>query len=957
MFCGRKEQLDVIFKAFTKSCNGETQVVLVGGEPTIGKTALCNAFYNRLSQDIQFDPDDYWPDNIADTELKSVSHHLNKSPELIKKWEKLTPKYLWLSAGCPPRSPGDQSYESGWLQLWLDVIKGIEGKKCHPKKGLITDIFKQLITEGGWEVIGNLTGGLPLFKTLIFDIPKKIMEYCKDTNISANFEELNKTQKAQAENNILSLLREISNIGNGLPTIIFLDDLQWANSESCRVLIQLCRENTKNKLLIIGTYRSTDIKTDTWKTPFYYALSELKRYMGDSLTLIELGGLEENAFKEFLKFQFNGTPDNELLQGLVTTMKGQPFFADHFCKLLIQKGLITDDGKFTQYHDWKHIEDMMESGNLNVETVIKERIDSLSKEFQHLLACGSSMGVKFTDEFLLKAMIQIGYQFKRLELANKLNLLSKDHKFINEIFIQERDRTLCEFAHIMIYQASLNLLSLSERLLLSEEVGVYAFERLRGDSVRELSFIESELLFEAFAKALEIKKSIDFLQERTGIPPKQIVEDMIAIVFHCYYSGSWSLSSRLCRPVINSKIAKVPEYKVIIARLEMLYAKILMRMGEYDGAKEIAKRYYNFHNDKELRDQALICLDIIYTFQNQLESSRKIAAHCIKLGNEDGNNDLTAYGYWSLGMYYEDNHKYNQALKEYDKIFKMKKELERKGKILTLHPYTETLAPVYRSYGNALVSIPERITEAEKYYLKALEIDDSSAERYHANLDRANLSYYYKAIGILDKALFYREKDLEEISLYSNDPEWACSYYNHSCITLMLGDLEKANESAFQAISIGEAPGGHQNYLLVSYFAQVCISLTHQKVDEAKEFIQKMHIFVQNNCQKNIPQNEYTLLLNQAEIALKLYQGFASSKEFKVQLEIYRNKNMLIDGCMFLGLSILPSVRNMPPSQTLYEVADFLRSVACETHNVFWERSFWERFAKEYLKLKEDRQK
>ncbi|MCI0526902.1 MAG: ATP-binding protein, partial [Nitrospira sp.] len=126
-FFGRKEELEILLNAWKKACEGQTQVVLIGGEPTIGKTALCNAFYNHLTHDPFLDPDGYWPDNLPDTELKSASFRTNKPPEALDKWANLVPKYLWLSTGCTPRDPSEQGYNSGWLQPWLDVPKGLEG--------------------------------------------------------------------------------------------------------------------------------------------------------------------------------------------------------------------------------------------------------------------------------------------------------------------------------------------------------------------------------------------------------------------------------------------------------------------------------------------------------------------------------------------------------------------------------------------------------------------------------------------------------------------------------------------------------------------------------------------------------------------------------------------------------------------------------------------------------------
>lgn len=69
-FHGRTDELEALELTHARACQGRMQVVLVHGEPGIGKTALIRALYHGLVS-TEHDPENFWPDVIG--ELSELS--------------------------------------------------------------------------------------------------------------------------------------------------------------------------------------------------------------------------------------------------------------------------------------------------------------------------------------------------------------------------------------------------------------------------------------------------------------------------------------------------------------------------------------------------------------------------------------------------------------------------------------------------------------------------------------------------------------------------------------------------------------------------------------------------------------------------------------------------------------------------------------------------------------------
>ncbi|MEG4813720.1 AAA family ATPase [Microcoleus sp. K5-D4] len=124
------------------------------------------------------------------------------------------------------------------------------------------------------------------------------------------------------------------------PLVMFLDDLQWADSASLK-LLQLLMEDTGH-LLVLGAYRDNEVSP---VHPLILTVDEIVK-SGARVNTITLQPLSLGDMNQLVAETLNcDLPIAQPLTELVyQKTKGNPFFATQFLKALHDDGLITFDG-------------------------------------------------------------------------------------------------------------------------------------------------------------------------------------------------------------------------------------------------------------------------------------------------------------------------------------------------------------------------------------------------------------------------------------------------------------------------------------------------------------------------------------------------------------------------------------------------------------------------------------
>ena len=122
------------------------------------------------------------------------------------------------------------------------------------------------------------------------------------------------------------------------PLVIFLDDLQWSDSASLKLLQLLIGEKDSQNLLVIGAYRDNEVSP---AHPFMLAVAEIEKAQV-TVNTITLEPLSQADINDLIADTLSC--DRPLAQPLTELVyqktKGNPFFATQFLKSLQEDGLI-----------------------------------------------------------------------------------------------------------------------------------------------------------------------------------------------------------------------------------------------------------------------------------------------------------------------------------------------------------------------------------------------------------------------------------------------------------------------------------------------------------------------------------------------------------------------------------------------------------------------------------------
>ncbi|MBF0550357.1 MAG: AAA family ATPase [Deltaproteobacteria bacterium] len=188
----------------------------------------------------------------------------------------------------------------------------------------------------------------------------------------------------------LNFLRVFCSQGN--PLVIFLDDLQWADSASLRLIEHIASAEELSGLLLIGAYRDNEVDRSH---PLMLTVDCLERE-GASLHRIPLAPLSETDVSKLLMDSLRrDIPSIAPLADLVGHKTGRnPFFINQFLITLHEKGLICFNSR-RRYWDWDQEKIAASPFTENVAEMLSEKLESLPPACRQTLHLASCLGTDF----------------------------------------------------------------------------------------------------------------------------------------------------------------------------------------------------------------------------------------------------------------------------------------------------------------------------------------------------------------------------------------------------------------------------------------------------------------------------------------------------------------------------------------------------------------------------------
>ena len=251
------------------------------------------------------------------------------------------------------------------------------------------------------------------------------------------------------------------------PLTIFLDDLQWADIPTLKLLERLMLDSKTKYLFIIGAYR--DNEADSSHT-LAISLEKLKNENA-VVNFITLLPLEAPNINQLISDSFRCTPAEAEHLGRICLAKtnGNPFFLIQFLNSLVDQGLIEFD---TDTLKWEWDAARIEKADItsNVVDLMTARIQKLPERTKRVLKLASCIGNRFDLDTLAiineKAAVETAHEMNEALESGLIQPIGEGYRLAGYLDFL-RDNTLFErleheiqykFLHDRVQQAAYSLM-------------------------------------------------------------------------------------------------------------------------------------------------------------------------------------------------------------------------------------------------------------------------------------------------------------------------------------------------------------------------------------------------------------------------------------------------------------------------------------------------------------------
>lgn len=265
------------------------------------------------------------------------------------------------------------------------------------------------------------------------------------------------------------------------PLVIFLDDLQWADSATLKLMELMMTDADTQYLFLIGAYRDNEVSPTH---PLIITLEELGK-VGAIINQITLTTLNLNCVSEIIAdtLHSNLAEVKSLAELVMHKTNGNPFFVNEFLKTLYGDKLLNFDfASRTWRWDISQIEAMNITDNV-VELMIS-KLKKLPLNTQHILRLAACVGAEFDLNTLAiiceKPATEV---FNDLKEAIHSGLILSISDLDEQLLIQDY-----QFGHDRIQQAAYALIDQAEKKVVHLQIGRLLLQNVESEILSENLF-------------------------------------------------------------------------------------------------------------------------------------------------------------------------------------------------------------------------------------------------------------------------------------------------------------------------------------------------------------------------------------------------------------------------------------------------------------------------------------
>ena len=429
---GREEEVEALLSAFNRVTQGNTEMMLVAGFSGIGKTAVINEVHKPI--------------------VKQRGYFIKG-------------KYDQFNRNIP---------FSAFVQAFQDLTAQLLGESDKDLASWKAKIL-QVVGENG--------------QILIEVIPE--LEQILGTQPP-----IPELEGNAAQNRFNAVFGQFVRVftTEDHPLVIFLDDLQWADSASLNLLKLLIDESETGYLLLLGAYRDNEAFPGH---PLIVQLAEFAETQA-KVSTISLSNLEIENINQLIADTLTSPLEKtqSLTELVYQQARGNPFFTTQFLQGLYAENLVAFDWQASHWQ-WDITEIYNADLSSNVVDFMAGRLQKFAGEAQDILKLAACIGNQFDLETL--SMVcelppeQVAANLWEALQEGLILPISETYKLFQQLNVRDRPVEQIavvgyRFLHDRVQQAAYSLIAEAKKQEIHLKIGRQLLHTLRAEDREEQLF-------------------------------------------------------------------------------------------------------------------------------------------------------------------------------------------------------------------------------------------------------------------------------------------------------------------------------------------------------------------------------------------------------------------------------------------------------------------------------------
>ncbi|GAB4581480.1 MAG: hypothetical protein Fur0022_42270 [Anaerolineales bacterium] len=660
-----------------------------------------------------------------------------------------------------------------------------ELETSSPYQPFVDVLREYLIRRASLDGIDHLDDDANILATLLPQIRQFV----------PNLPELPPLEPEQERSRLMRSISEvIKRAANAQPWLLVIDNLQWIDPASLRVLFYLFRNISSTPILIVGLYRDVDLSQNH---PLVKLDQELNRY--PNYQKITIGRLTKTGVQQLLETVWNNEIPVEWIEAIYTRTGGNPFYVKEVIKGLAEEGVVSfREGKW----HFRSIGDVKLPKS--VRDIVMSRLARLRETTQELIRRAAVLGSQFSmNDLLAISDVTEEGMFDALDEALERNILR-----------EVEGGAMLAFTHADVQQVIYEELSAHRLQTLHRHIG----EVLETRYANHLAPVASQLA-NHFIQAQDIQKAIVYCLEaakhaqdiyayqsalhwyrqaekllpESKTPRENYVELYEGLGAVLVIQARYSEASRAYN--IMYEVAQSIENLRAQARALSGLARVQDDLGDYSAALELARRAVETamsSGDQIEIAQALVVLGWMEYKIGNLEEATKVAERVLDLSTRLDARMEVAQSLNLMGVINDATGNYAKAITYFQKALDLYKHMDNRNQVGYM---LNNLGDSARQRGD--------YSKAIRYYQDALSIAREIGDRDGEITFLSNLGAAKVGSGDYVSA----EQDLRTVIEALEATGWGGlgeTYYHLAIAIAKQGNINDALAAAEKALALGQ---------------------------------------------------------------------------------------------------------------------------------------------------------